>query len=461
MSPRHHEEKLLSWSYKNRGVPVISIDYKKAPEHPYPYALNECYDVYHSIIASRGRCVGLSGECVPRICLTGDSAGGNYAAGITLMILNATSTSSTGQLQEAASRAQGLPLPEGLILIYPSLDLNMSSWMSEEQMLLIRQRDARKTNRNVVRRKSEYYEKASGLDAEQRRSSDDDYEDEYDAAAPKQQQTNGNAVGDAAAVIAAQKEAQSRKTTGERKTVSTRLALTSRLSYFNDRILSPEMMRAMIILYIGPHARPDFASDFFLSPLIAPESLLARFPKTHLLTGERDPLVDDTVIFAGRIKAAKDSVARHRAALGLDLPPELDSQRMVQVSLISGISHGFLQMVALFPPARKEIEKCGRWIGQMLADPPPPPTSDEPAVNQAADGDGYAGLTSGDEDFPLEIGGLTKRGRERERGRGRGGRLQKRGSAISLGSEEHLDLMRRRMEGLAGGLTGTSDEDAN
>ncbi len=81
--------------------------------------------------------------------------------------------------------------------------------------------------------------------------------------------------------------------------------MSSMISYFNDRVLTPEMMRAMIILYIGPHNRPDFASDYLLCPILAPDVLLARFPKTYFLTGERDPLVDDTVIFSGRLRRVK------------------------------------------------------------------------------------------------------------------------------------------------------------
>lgn len=59
MDPRNHDDKLMGWAGKT-GLPVLSLDYRKAPEWPYPYALNECYDVYHTIVATRGRCMGLS-----------------------------------------------------------------------------------------------------------------------------------------------------------------------------------------------------------------------------------------------------------------------------------------------------------------------------------------------------------------------------------------------------------------
>jgi len=120
MTPRNHDDKSISWA-KELGVPVISINYKKAPEFPYPYALNECYDVYHSIVQSNGQCVGLSGEVRPKIAMIGDSAGGNFVVGVTLMILNTVGTNARFREQEV----QSLPLPEGLVLIYPSLDMNI------------------------------------------------------------------------------------------------------------------------------------------------------------------------------------------------------------------------------------------------------------------------------------------------------------------------------------------------
>ena len=427
MSPRHHDDKLLTWARLCPGAPVVSIDYKKAPEYPYPYALNECYDAYHSIITTRGRCVGLDGVVIPKIALTGDSAGGNFAAATVLMIINAASTSSTGHLMEAGWK--GLPLPEGVILIYPSLDLNMSSWMSDEQLNLIRQRSTMDTNRNVVRKKSEFYEKASGTS---RHPSPHPSPHPFP---PSPQPAE----------------------------YSTRLAMTSRLSYFNDRILTPEMMRAMVILYIGPH-RPDFQTDFFLSPIVAPESLLSRFPPVYFLTGERDPLVDDTVIFAGRIRAAKQAVRQHRRDLGLKPTARLEKGDGVEVSLIQGISHGFLQMAALFPQARREMRKCAVWLNRILEDVPGAEveeeeeevdTDDEPTAGLA----GYITAYTSDEDRPLEIGGGL--GGVKVEGKGRGrlrnrrsprGRGKRKGSVVSLGSDD--DLMGRRMKGLTNGLAG-------
>ena len=64
-------------------------------------------------------------------------------------------------------------------------------------------------------------------------------------------------------------------------------------------------MRAMCILYLGPKHNPDFSADYYISPILAPSALLAHFPPVLMICGEKDPFVDDTVIFAGRIREAK------------------------------------------------------------------------------------------------------------------------------------------------------------
>ncbi|KAG5289243.1 hormone-sensitive lipase [Histoplasma ohiense] len=371
MGPRMSDDKLLAWAART-GVPVLSLDYKKAPEYPYPYALNECYDVYHTIVSSRGRCIGLSGKVSPKIVITGDSAGGNLAAGVTLMVLQSGSTDSRKRRGE-----NSLPPPVGLVLIYPSLDMNIGSWMTDEEMSLIRERGMRETNCNVLRKKSEDYRKLASASSQVSTLRDDSLEHPviHDYFA---QQHAGVIHEEHEPVIdtesidkpvpgntASQVVATADKHPGQ---IETRLAVSSMISYFNDRILSPEMMRATIILYIGPYNRPDFSSDFLLSPLLAPEALLARFPKTYFLTGERDPLVDDTVIFAGRIRQAKLRRFRERQELGLERSMgTFDEKAHVEVSLIPGISHGFLQFPALFPEGWRQIFRCSRWIKKLFA----------------------------------------------------------------------------------------------
>ena len=480
MNPRSHDDKLVAWAGRT-GLPVLSLDYRKAPEFPYPYALNECYDVYHTLIASRGRCIGLAtGEC-PRIVISGDSAGGNLATGLVLMILQSSNTDTSRWPSQTT-----LPCPEGLILIYPGLDMNIGNWMTDEQMALIQDRRMRRTNKNILRRKSEDYYKL----AETPHPSDD----EEQSPSPPRSSTSSHSISSevAESIFISPIEVDSKiahtspqnsveqnkasvvasKSTG----LKTRLAVSSMISYFNDRILTPEMMRAMIILYVGPHNRPDFTTDFLLSPLLAPEALLAKFPKTYFLTGERDPLVDDTVIFAGRLRQAKHNLFVHRKELGLvKAKDEFDEKDHVEVTLVPGISHGFFQFVSVFPEGWKHIFRCARWMEDIFGPDNAPLdwASDHLPNNPEAFARHHHRRqteSSGDEDRPLTMTSTKplkdshqngSKHLSRERLRPRRSKSFQRPSArrqisiARLPSEE--DLLGRRMLGVAGGLMGMTN----
>ncbi|KAL4879176.1 CLN3 protein-domain-containing protein [Aspergillus karnatakaensis] len=363
MTPRHSEDRLLSWAGKTK-LPILSLNYKKAPEYPYPYALNECYDVYHSIIATRGRCLGLSGDAPPRIILTGDSAGANLAVGTTLMVLQSSDGKSSGV---SLGQGQGLlPKPDGLVLAYPALNMKIESWMTEEQMSLIQEKS---TNRSVIQRKDMDYERLTPF-ATPGASQSEIRQNTY-LSTPD---LETGALAEEALALADEEDKQELDlhtaylANNQPKKIQTRLAVSSVISYVNDRILSPEMMRAMIILYIGPHNRPDFNTDYLLSPVLAPEALLAQFPKTYILTGERDPLVDDTVVFAGRLRQAKMRRFQERQELGLEKSHRSFNEKdHVEVSLLPGVSHGFMQMAGFFPDSWRHINRCSAWI-QSLAD---------------------------------------------------------------------------------------------
>jgi len=153
------------------------------------------------------------------------------------------------------------------------------------------------------------------------------------------------------------------------------------------------MMRAMAILYIGLHRNPDFATDYLISPILTPPPLLAQFPPLLMQCGEKDPFVDDTVIFAGRVREAKrarkaelDLVLTGKSAKfgeGLrmtdahldDFPDEVarmvaerdqlareTEDDWVQMVLFSDWSHGYLQMMTLMSEAKAVVEDLADWI---------------------------------------------------------------------------------------------------
>lgn len=448
MSPRTHDDSLLAWAGKT-GLPILSLDYKKAPEHPYPYALNECYDVYRTLVSSHGRCIGLSGEEIPDIVISGDSAGGNLGASLTLMILQSGSTD--------ARRWQGeenLPAPVGLVLIYPALDCNIGNWMTDEQMALIRDRGMRRTNKRIISRKNSDYRKLTP-------TTPLPSDDEDDDSSPPREEVKQKVVSSSITTNVAAP-----------MPLKTRLATPSLISYVNDRLLSPEMMRAMIILYVGPHNRPDFSTDFLLCPVLAPDALLARFPKTYFITGERDPLVDDTVIMAGRIRHAKEAAFKDRKELGLiGRRATFESSDHVEVKLIEGISHGFIQIAGVFPEAWNYIFRIGKWYEELFEISDKRKALAELRNEQRTARHHRRKLTgdsSADEDRPLEMSSMRKNGSpsrsQRDKfedastphtpasdGFVRHHFMRSSKSLVSLASED--DLLGRRMSILTKGLT--------
>lgn len=47
------------------GIPILSVNYRKAPENPYPAGFNDCFDVYELLVTTQGQCIGANMPPVP------------------------------------------------------------------------------------------------------------------------------------------------------------------------------------------------------------------------------------------------------------------------------------------------------------------------------------------------------------------------------------------------------------
>ena len=83
------------------GVPMLMVDYRIAPEHPYPTPVEDCYTALRWL-ADNAATLGVNPA---RIAVMGDSAGGGLAAGVCLL-----------------ARDRGGPPIALQLLIYPMLD---------------------------------------------------------------------------------------------------------------------------------------------------------------------------------------------------------------------------------------------------------------------------------------------------------------------------------------------------
>lgn len=89
------------------GMPVLSVDYRVAPEHPYPAALLDAVEAYQWLLD-----LGFPGD---QIIVAGDSAGGGLALALSMWL-----------------RDQAKELPGKLILMSPWADLTASGESYEE-----------------------------------------------------------------------------------------------------------------------------------------------------------------------------------------------------------------------------------------------------------------------------------------------------------------------------------------
>ena len=99
-SPRTHRGLVGALAMEAR-VRALSLDYRLAPEHPYPAAVDDAVAAYEWLLANR--------VDPARLVIGGDSAGGNLALALLIRLRDA-----------------GRPLPAGAVLLSPATDLTLA-----------------------------------------------------------------------------------------------------------------------------------------------------------------------------------------------------------------------------------------------------------------------------------------------------------------------------------------------
>ncbi|KAJ3330085.1 hypothetical protein HDU93_000641, partial [Gonapodya sp. JEL0774] len=326
-------------------------------EYPYPYASEECFDVYRSIVESNGAVIGMEGwytvddigrrrrKMPIRVTLAGDSAGGNLCTTTTIRIIE--------------YQHHHLPTPSGIVLVYPVLSFDMAAWMPPGDISMLRNESVRSfgggsrkssvignnapsvlSTSNTVqpsrvppatvvesdgegdipggtesspptrrrRRRTLSWDgiklrpmtaiaasqSAVGTPTTVKKAALpvhsgvklDELVRSSPLALPPAPRTTGPITEDPPSQDTKAEDTRSVKWTPT--TVHTALSMTSRLSYSFDRVLPHELLRGLSMLYLGcSPGPPDFHNDYLLNPVIAPDDVLARFPKTFIICGEK------------------------------------------------------------------------------------------------------------------------------------------------------------------------------
>lgn len=399
---KSHEPYLKNWA-QELGVPIFSIDYSLAPEAPFPRALEECFFAYCWAV-KHCDLLGSTGE---RICLAGDSAGGNLCITVSLR-----------------AAAYGVRVPDGIMAAYPVTTLQSSASPSRLLSLM----DPLLPLSVLSKCVSAY----SGTEAEDHFDSD---QKALGVMGLVQRDTSlflrdlrlgASSWLNSFLELSGRKPQKTTSPTAEsvRPTESMRRSVSEAALAQPEGLLgtdtlkkltikdlsnsepsdSPEMSQSMetlgpstpsdvnFFLRPGnsqeeaeakdevkpmdgvPRVRAAFPEGFhprrssqgvlhmplysspivknpFMSPLLAPDSMLKTLPPVHLVACALDPMLDDSVMFARRLR---------------------DLGQPVTLKVVEDLPHGFLSLAALCRETRQATEFCVQRIRLILTPPAAP-----------------------------------------------------------------------------------------
>ncbi|XP_023186432.1 hormone-sensitive lipase isoform X3 [Xiphophorus maculatus] len=416
---KSHEPYLKSWS-QELGVPILSVDYSLAPEAPFPRALEECFYAYCWALRNH-HLLGWTGE---RVCLAGDSAGGNLCV--------------TTSMRAAAF---GVRMPDGLVAAYPATLL--TAYASPSRLLTLMdpllplsvlsrclsayagnepqtEKQVEKVSTlSLVRRDTalllrDFQQGASNwiqslLDPN-RASASSNTSAEMTPATPDTPTSDTVRKSVSAASISSphadppvpnepsplpgRKLSVKSKTCQDLESHSSPIRqsppLTSEhavedVSFFLCRDSDPSVSSDLSSVAIPPPAVEEgsellhprefplgfeplrseqlaemrmqsspVVKDPFCSPLLAPDSMLKGLPPVHIVACALDPMLDDSVMFAKRLRSVEQPVT---------------------LCVVDDLPHGFLSLSQLSKETREAANVCMERIRSVFnqEDTPPEP----------------------------------------------------------------------------------------
>uniref|UniRef100_A0AAY5KLZ9 Hormone-sensitive lipase n=1 Tax=Esox lucius TaxID=8010 RepID=A0AAY5KLZ9_ESOLU len=309
---KSHENYLKSWS-KDLNVPIVSVDYSLAPEAPFPRALEECFYAYCWALKN----CRLLGSTAERVCLAGDSAGGNLCITVSMRAM-----------------ACGVRVPDGIMAAYPATLLTTDASPSRLLTLIDPLLPL-----GVLSKCLNAY---AGVDCQ--------------TVQPTEGTTTLSSLGRDTALLIGD------LTMGASNWIQSFLPaeVVGSLSCSHQRSLNTsssssggtprdypegfEPLRSERLAVIQTPSYP-IVKNPFVSPLLAPEDLLRGLPPVHLVASALDALLDDSVMFAKKLR---------------------DMGQPVTLRVVEDLPHGFLSLSGLAKETQVASDICVERIREVF-----------------------------------------------------------------------------------------------
>uniref|UniRef100_A0AAX7TPQ7 Hormone-sensitive lipase n=1 Tax=Astatotilapia calliptera TaxID=8154 RepID=A0AAX7TPQ7_ASTCA len=323
---KSHENYLRSWS-KELNVPVLSVDYSLSPEAPFPRALEECFYAYCWALNN----CHLLGSTAERVCLAGDSAGGNLCITVSMKAIST-----------------GIRIPDGIMAAYPATLLTTDASPSRLLTLI----DPLLPLGVLTKCINAY----AGID--------------YQTVQPAMGSSTLSTLSRDTAMLLSdltqgasnwiQSFLDPRRTSGRslsrsssQRQTETHMSNQASVPNSGAQLCYPqgfEPLRSESLAMVNPTSCPVIKNPF-VSPLLAPNSMLKGLPPVHIVASALDALLDDSVMFAKKLR---------------------DMGQPVSLTVAKDLPHGFLSLYQLSKETDVAAEVCVARIREVFEQENPP-----------------------------------------------------------------------------------------
>ncbi|KAL6444034.1 hypothetical protein ACFW04_001761 [Cataglyphis niger] len=367
---RSHEMYLHNWA-TTLGVPILSIDYSLAPEAPYPRALEEVLYAYAWALKHASTLLGSTAE---KVIFVGDSAGGNLNLGATLKCLQLNIRRPDGIFMAYTPVfIDFIPSPSRLfsltdtLLPFGFLVRCMKSYVGADKK-------PTKENENGECAKSdtESFAEVSESDLIALALSpngDGANGTQKLVSLPSDSTLNSVSLTEVDGIEGPKTQVESREYVSRflnmyrnSGTASISSPVAENGSVSRNGNVSGQSDKSWSLfgwslgrnkdvrqLDIKNASWEEFIctipKDLFISPYLASDEMLAHIPPLKMLTVEFDPCLDDSVMFARKLRSLGNKVT-------LDILPDLP--------------HGFLNFLHVSKEAMEGVELSARRIKELL-----------------------------------------------------------------------------------------------